>query len=137
MLERFLKYSYIIMICFLIGEECSKFIFNLNIDTITMNILRISVYLTLLCFMIDKSNLTVYSIINDDNEIEGTFPSYIEAVEFLNMLEEDFPFPERKIIQHTLYNNNDWKEMIMSGDFYSNKNQQNNKPNVLKKGDDE
>lgn len=110
MLERFLKYSYIIMLCFLIGEECSKFIF-INFETIPMNILRMAVYLTLLCYLIDKSNINVYSIVNDDGEIEGTFSTIDDTLMFLDKLNDEFPFPERKIILHKLYNNSDWKEV--------------------------
>lgn len=119
MLERFLKYVYIIMICFLVGEECSKFIFHLDLETIPMNILRMAVYLTLLCFLIDKSNITVYSIINDDDEIEGTFTTLEDAIESLNLLNAYFPFPERKIITHTLFNNNDWINCVDDNTYKS------------------
>ena len=117
MLERFLKYSYIIMICFLIGEECSKLLYHFEVESIPINILRLSIYVTLLCFLIDKSNVTVYSVVNDSNEIEGTFSNIEDALYLLEFLDDEWPWPTRTIVSHKLYNNNEWKEIIKNGDF--------------------
>ena len=41
------------------------------------------------------------------------------AIESLNLLNAYFPFPERKIITHTLFNNNDWVNCVDDNTYKS------------------